>query len=642
MSLNKYRIKNLPVDIEPHEVFLDNLAKAKELDLGITQKKIEIPIGERIVYIIFGIFLVIVILFSIKVFSLQVVNGNVLAAASESNRVRPQFIRASRGVIYDQNSKQLVFNSASFDLVCDKRDLAVLSQDIVGEIESVAKILGQDPDILKNQIEQERDSEVLVAENLSHQTLIVLEAKIKDFPGFKIESNTLREYKDGTFYSHLIGYMSKINKTEMSLNKNYSVSDYIGKSGAEKSYEDELRGNPGVIKVGKDSLGRPMGDISETQPEAGKSLILYLDSALQKKLTDVLRVRLDEMGLRKAAAVAVDPKTGGILAMVSLPSFDNNALGAAISTEEFGKIQNDNAKPFLNRAISGQYPTGSTIKPLTGSAALQEKIISADKQIWDPGYIEVKNQYDPNIVYRYNGLEAVGYYDMRSAIAQSSNIYFYTIGGGYNDQTGLGPARIKKYLELFGWGNKTNINLSGETQGFIPSPEWKKQSTGESWWDGDTYHLAIGQGALTATPLQVAMAYTAIANGGILYQPEIVKQIVDTSSGSIKVVEVTKPVIIRENFIDSENLKVIREGMKLGASAGGTGRVLTSLPVQAASKTGTAQTGKDGYYEIWANVFAPYDNPEIVLTIVVEDVEGLHVPALMVARDILEWYFTRQ
>jgi len=641
MDFNKYRIKSSQVSIEPHEVFLDDLAKAKELDLGITQKKFEVPIGERIIYLIFGIFLVISTIFLVKCFSLQVVNGSALASASEVNRVRPQFVRAERGVIYDQNLKQLVFNNSSFDLVCDKRDLAVMSTDVIAELESVAKILGQDPNIIKDKVEQERDSNVLIAEDLPHQTLIMLEARINDFPGFKIESNTLREYKDGSFYSHLIGYMSKINKDEISANKSYSVSDYVGKSGAEKSYEDKLRGIPGVIKVGKDSLGRPKGDVSETQPEAGKSLVLYLDSALQKKLTDVLQVRLSDMGLRKAAAVAVDPKTGGILAMVSLPSFDNNALGAAISAEELKKIQNDSAKPFLNRAISGQYPTGSTIKPLTGSAALQEKIISPDKQIWDPGYLEVRSQYDSSVVYRYNGLEAVGYYDMRSAIAQSSNIYFYTIGGGYGDQQGLGPARIKKYLELFGWGSKTNVDLSGEAQGFIPSPEWKKQTTNESWWDGDTYHLAIGQGALTATPIQVAMAYAAIANGGTLYQPEIVKKIVDTSSGSIKTIENLQPNIVRQGFIDPANLEVIREGMKLGASAGGTGRVLTSLPVQAASKTGTAQTGKDGYYEIWANVFAPYDNPEISLTIVVEDVEGLHVPALMVAKDVLDWYFRR-
>ena len=229
---------------------------------------------------------------------------------------------------------------------------------------------------------------------------------------------------------------------------------------------------------------------------------------------------------------------------------------------------------------------------------------------------------------------------MRRAISESSNIYFYTVGGGYKDQQGLGPTRIKKYLELFGLGNKMQIDLPSEASGFVPWPEWKKQTKGENWWDGDTYHFSIGQSYLSVTPLQVASAYAAIANGGTLYQPEIVKEIVDTSSGSVQVVQKIEPKVIRENFIDPENLEVVREGMRQGAVSG-TGRVLASLPVKAASKTGTAQTSRDGYYEIWATVFAPYDDPQIVLTVLVEDVEGLKVPALMVARDVLDWYFAR-
>jgi len=237
-------------------------------------------------------------------------------------------------------------------------------------------------------------------------------------------------------------------------------------------------------------------------------------------------------------------------------------------------------------------------------------------------------------------LEAPGYYDMRKAISESANIYFYTVGGGYKDQSGLGPTRIKKYLELFGLGFDNNIDLPGEANGFVPWPEWKKKTKGESWWDGDTYHLSIGQGDLTATPLQLASAFSAIANGGTLFQPQVVKEIADTSTGSVKVVQKIEPKIIRQDFIDSANLQVVREGMKEGATTG-TGRVLSSLPVQAASKTGTAQLPKQGYYDIWSAVFAPYDDPQIVLVIITEDVEGLHVPSLMVSQQVLDWYFTR-
>ena len=642
MIFKKYKIRSSKGDIEPHEVFLDELAKTKEDEWGITQKKLEVPVQEKLVYIIFGIFILLAILVFGRVFYLQIVQGKSLAALSENNRVRIQFISAERGVIYDNNLKQLVFNSPAFDLICDKRDLLALSLDNVKEIEEIAGIISKDPDVLKKEIEESSRSQVLVYENIPQQTLVLLKTKINDLPGFEIVENTVRDYIEGPLLSHLMGYLNKINKSELESYENYSISDYIGRNGVEKSYEEILRGTPGIVEIEKDVFGRKKGETIKSEPEAGKSLVLYLDLGLQKKLKEELEKRFETMGLKKAAAVALDPKTGGILAMVSTPSFDNNIFNGRISLEDFQKTQNDPLKPFFNRVIAGQYAIGSTIKPIIASAALEEKIISPDKQIYDPGYIEVQSRYDSNIVYRYSGLEKPGYYDMRKAIADSSNIYFYTVGGGYKDQKGLGPTLIKKYLEFFGWGQQTQVDLPGEATGFIPWPEWKIQKRGENWWDGDTYHLSIGQGYLTVTPLQVASAFVAIANGGTLYQPQAVKKIVSTTSGSIKLVEKIEPKILRENFIDPDNLKIVREGMRQGVtSSTGTGRVLQILPVAAASKTGTAQLSKDNYYNIWATVFAPYENPEIVLTIVIEDVEGLHVPSLMVAQQVLDWYFRR-
>jgi penicillin-binding protein 2 len=638
MIFKKYKIKHPGKDIEPHEVFLDKLAKSKEDELGITQKKLEVPLQDKLVYLVFGIFALLMFSLLAKVFYLQVIQGKSFVQASEDNRMRIQYVRAERGVVYDSDLKQMVFNSPASDLICDKRDLLTLSSDYTKEIDEIAGIVAKNPQDLRKQIEESKNSQVLISENLPQQTLVLLAAKIKDFPGFEIVDNTVRDYVSGSLISHLMGYTGKINSNELQSYKDYSISDYIGKTGVEKYYEQILRGEPGRIEIERDALGRIKSEKTESLPEAGKSLVLYLDSGLQQKLTEVLEDRLKTMGLKKAAAVALDPRTGGVLALVSLPSFDNNIFSAGISFNEFQKIQNDPSEPFFNRVISGQYPIGSTIKPLIASGVLQEKIISPNKQIYDPGYIEVTNQYDPSIVYHYAGLETPGYYDMRKAISESSNIYFYTVGGGYKDQQGLGPSRIKKYLELFGFGNDTQVDLANEASGFVPSPEWKKEAKGENWWDGDTYHLSIGQGDLTVTPLQVAAAYAAIANGGTLYQPEIVKEI---SSGSSKVIQKIEPKIIREDFIDPKNLEIVREGMRQGVLSG-TGQVLQSLPVTAASKTGTAQTSKDGFYEIWASVFAPYDNPQIVLVILTEDVEGLHVPSLMVARDVLQWYFARQ
>ncbi|MDO8436141.1 MAG: penicillin-binding transpeptidase domain-containing protein, partial [bacterium] len=265
------------------------------------------------------------------------------------------------------------------------------------------------------------------------------------------------------------------------------------------------------------------------------------------------------------------------------------------------------------------------------SAALEEKIISPEKQIYSPGYIEVPNRYDPEIVYKFLDQAPPNWYDIRKAIAFSSNVFFYTIGGGYKDQKGLGPTRIKRYLELFGWGQDTNIDLPGEASGFLPSPEWKQEVKKEGWWDGDTYNMSIGQGNILATPLQLALAISSVANGGKLLEPKVVKEVLGV--GKIE------SEVIRESFIKPENLQVVREGMRQAVTLG-SAAILNSLPVRAAAKTGTAQTSRTDYYHNWVTVFAPYDDPQIVLTILIENVRGIHAAALPVAKEVLNWYFS--
>jgi penicillin-binding protein 2 len=497
--------------------------------------------------------------------------------------------------------------------------------------------LAKDPEILKKEIEDSEESMVLVAENISHETLLVLEAKINDFSTCQIEKNTVRDYVFGESFSHLLGFTSRINKEELVNVKDYAINDYIGKIGLEKSYEEILRGKPGKVEAEKNVFGRKSGGKILSEPEAGKNLVLSVDSDLQNKIYDELKKGVKKIGSQKGAAVAIDPKTGYILALVSYPSFDNNNFSKGISQEEFNKLQNDILKPFFNRPVSGQYPPGSTIKPLIAAAGLQEKIILPDKEIYDPGFISIVNKYNPGIVYYFNDLKPHGWVSMRKAIAQSCNVYFYTIGGGYGDQQGLGSSRIKKYLELFGWGNKTGIDIPGEVNGLIPDPAWKKVNKGESWWDGDTYHLSIGQGDLKVTPLQVAVAFAAIANGGTLYQPKIVQKIIDNQTGSIE--EIT-PTILRKNFIDAANLQVVKEGMR-EAVTNGIVTSLNTLPVKAAAKTGTAQISKENYYDTWVTVFAPYENPQIVLSIVVEEVPGLSTVVVPIAKEVLNWYFTQ-
>jgi len=376
--------------------------------------------------------------------------------------------------------------------------------------------------------------------------------------------------------------------------------------------------------------------------ESGKSLVLWLDSELQKKIEEELKKKLKEVGAEVAAAVALDPKTGGILALVSLPGFDNNLFSKGMSEEEWEQIDNDPLKPLFNQVISGGYPTGSAIKPLIASAALEEEIISPQKKINCQGQIEVEHKYEPEITYIYRDWKTHGWTDMRKAIAESCNVYFYHLGGGYGDQEGLGPTRIKNYLELFGWGSKTGIDLPQEAEGFLPDPSWKKEELGEIWYDGDTYNLSIGQGYIRVTPLQMAASFVPITNGGKLFQPQVAKEIIDSDKNLIKEIE---PEIIREGFIKSENLEVVRQGMRQAVTNGTATGWLDQLGVQTAAKTGSAQTGKKDpkdkkdYLDNWITVFAPYEDPQIVLTIMINDVKDGQVVTPPVAKAILEWYF---
>lgn len=630
-------------DIEPQEIFLDNLAKKKEAELDISERKFEVPLSKKILqgFLIFIIIIILVLLG--KTFQLQVLENKKLLAAAQENKFIIHSIQAARGVIYDSRGKQLVFNKPSFDLVLDKRNLAQSDPQRMKILREVSEIIEEELESIENKINQEENQKVLISENLSHQKLILLETKISELPGFQIEQNPIRDYIESENFAHLIGYTGKISAKELKEKPGtYSSFDYLGKDGLEKSYQEVLRKNPGQLRFEKDAYGNIISKEIISLPQSGKSLILWLDSELQKKIKDVLEKTLLNIGAKKAVAAALNPKTGGVLSLLSLPSFDNNLFNKGSDPELLGDLLADPQEPLFNRAISGLYPTGSTIKPLIASAALEEEIISASKSINCQGKITTPHRYDPEIIYEHKDWRTHSWTDMRKAIAESCNVYFYTIGGGYEEQEGLGPSRIKKYLELFGWGSRTEIDLPGEAGGLIPSPDWKKEVKKEGWWDGDSYNLSIGQGDISVTPLQVAAAFGALANGGALFKPKVVKEIVNSEK---KVIEEIRPEILRENFIDSKNLQIVREGMRRAVtgenSPFASAVLLNSLPVEAAAKTGTAQASKAGYYHNWITVFAPYDEPEIVLTILIENVREAQVAVLPIAREILEWYFSR-
>jgi len=650
-------------DIELHEIFLDHLAKKKEEETELSERKLEVPLSDRIAHIVFGCFLFFLILLLSRVLFFQIIEGREFRQLSEQNKTRIQLVTAERGVIYDKNLNQLAWNSPTFDLVCDKRDLLFSPFKGIQEIEEIAQILGESPDKLKKETEESENPKVLLASNLSHQDLVLLETKIRDFTGCQIEESFGRTYVKEPQLFHVLGFTGKINKSEIRENKNYSITDYIGKSGIEKKYEALLRGEPGEIKYERDALGVIRQEKILRSPVPGKNLVLYLDSILQEKLLESLLKSMDNVGAEKAAAVALDPKTGGVLALVSIPAVDNNLLNQPLAQKQWEEIESDSLEPFLNRVISGAYLTGSTIKPLIAVAALEENIISPKKQLYCPLELCLFNRYSGEKEC-YKDWQFHGWTDIRRAIAESVNPFFYMIGGGYIRPNfadsrlpqifeGLGDEKIKKWLTLFNWGVKTGIDLPGEIKGRVPDSEWKENyfinPTNQVWTIGDTYNLSIGQGYLGVTPLQVATAFSAVANGGTIYQPQLVQKIVDTSiistytttTESTIGVEEIAPKVIRENFISQENIQVVKEGMRQ-AVTDGSARLLLTLPVKAAAKTGTAETPRKDHYHHWVTVFAPYDDPQIVLTVMIEEIKGLQSATLPVAKEVLDWYFKRK
>ncbi|MBL7156019.1 MAG: penicillin-binding protein 2 [Candidatus Pacebacteria bacterium] len=638
-NLKQRKVKtSFKEDVEPQEILLDALSQREDL---FSQQKFETPIKKKTLQWFSTLFFILILSFLFKTFELQILKGKEFSDLSLKNYQTFYYERAERGVIYDNNLKQLVFNELSFDLIYSSEDLPTEKKEKELVLQIVTEIIKQDIGLLEKKLHENSSREVLIAENLDHESLILLESKIQELPGFYIEENIKRSYSDGPVFSQVIGFLGRIEKDELHFSTDYSTLDYIGKMGLEKSYENVLKGQKEKTVVMKNAKGQEFLREKVSEANNGNSLVLWLDSDLQKKVAKTLESTLERTGALAGAIIAMDPKTGGILSLVSLPSFDNNIFFQKLSQEEWDQVFNHPQNPFWNRAISAAYPTGSTIKPLIAVAALEENIISAQKNILCLGKVTIDNPWFPDEPWVFHDWTTHGWVDLKKAIAESCNVYFYTIGGGYKEIKGLGEQRIKNYLELFGWGNLTNIDLPGEKSGLIPDKQWKEEyfdnSADKIWVPGDTYNLSIGQGYLSITPLQVVSSFSAIANGGNLLKPQLVKNIIDEDKN---VVQDFEQYIIRDNFIDNNNLEVVRQGMR-DAVIYGSSVMLNDLPVKSAAKTGTAQTGKKDYYHNWVTVFAPYDDPEIVLTVIIENVPEEQVAALPTAKEILNWYFSK-
>ena len=618
------------LEIEPEEILLDKDSSGK----------LEIPIKKNGILVTFTIAILILLMFWGRVFWLQVWRGNYYAERSAKNNIRIYQIRPPRGIVYDRDGKTLAENISNFNLLTVPADLQKNQDDLAKWSEKLSKILKKENSELLGFIktlDKNSTGPVLLAENLERNILITLETQLPNLSGVFINKETERIYIDSSYFSHLLGYLGKTSANDIKDKSGYSLLDFIGKDGIELQYENELRGKSGKIAVAVDSDNTVLNTIIAEEPQTGNNLTLNIDYDLQKVLTNALKNKMVETNSFGAAAVMIDVNTGGIISLVSLPNFNNDAFNRGIGQSEYQNIVNNKTKPLFNRAIGGTYPSGSTIKPFIASAALAENIIDPNYKIDDTlGYIAVPNQYNPDIIYTYRDWRAHGFVDMERAIAVSANVYFYEIGGGYKNIKGLGIERIKKYLNLFGFGKTANIDLPGEASGLIPDPEWKKKVKNEPWVTGDTYNVSIGQGDVLVTPLQMAAGIAAIANGGSLWKPQILKKIINDAGETLKIME---PELIRNNLIENEKLKIIREGMRRAVTEGSVW-FLNDLPFKVAGKTGTAQvTNTFKKTNAWFTGFAPYDSPEIAMAIVIEGAGEGSTAAVPVAKEVFNWYY---
>lgn len=567
-----------------------------------------------------------------QLLKLQITQGSFNRTLAEGNRIRNRDILAPRGIIYDSKGIPLVNNDASFCLVIYPQDLPKKEAELKNFFENVSEIIQTPADEIKNIVKEKglnRADPIILKENIDRDTALLLEVKTVNTPGLVVEKRPIRNYINSAGLSAVLGYVGKVTENEMKNNPALKLSEPIGKDGLEKIYQDYLQGENGITEIEVDAHGRTQRIVSNKTPKPGKTMVLNIDSKLQEYLTTRLQQELEASDVKAGAAVAINPQTGGILSMVSLPTYDNNIFSKNITAEDYQNLINDANKPLFNRNVSGTYPSGSTIKPFVASAGLQEGVITENTTINDPGEIKVGS-------WSYPDWKTHGLVDVRKAIAESCNVFFYAVGGGWDKIPGLGVEKLRSYLDKFGFGQNTGIDLPNEASGLLPSPQWKEKTKHETWYLGDTYHMAIGQGDVLATPLQMAVATASVANGGELLKPFIVSQIKD---GDQIILENNKEVI-RKDYISSDNIAVVRQGMRQAVTSG-SASALGDLPVEVAAKTGTAQFGSEGKTHAWMIAFAPYDNPTIAIAVLVEGGGEGYATAGPVVKDTLNYLFTR-
>ncbi len=553
-------------------------------------------------FLVFGVVVILVITtLSARLFYLQVVKGVDYTVLATKNRTVLESIPAPRGLIYDRAGRLLVSNVPTFAVKIRPSDLPVVDRpDVVARLAALIKM---DPADINTAIDSNPGSSfdlVRIASDIDEATARLISESSTQMPGVEIDVEAQRQYTDGSLTSQLIGYTGPVTADQLKdlRPKGYLPDDRIGKAGIEASYESELRGTYGQQSVERDALGRRTQVLSTTTQSApGDSLTLTIDSKVQQEAQKALTWGLDVIGAKRGVFIVMNPQTGEILAMVSVPTYDNNLFAQGISTKDFQKLVKNKDLPLINHAVQAQYAPGSTYKLVTGSGALSDKKITPATLVHTKGFLTLGGVR----FYEWNH-QGFGPCNIYCGFGHSSDTFFYQLAGM------LGADRLGYWANQYGFGQKTGVDLPGEVTGIVPTNAWKQKVLGAPMFGGETYQAGIGQGYDDVTPLQLINAYAALANGGKLYQPQVVRQVTGPDGS---VVRPFAPILLRKLAVPPSVLKTMRLAARNVVLVRHTYN-LVDLPVKVAGKSGTSEFGtkdKRGRlpYSSWFVGFVPKD-----------------------------------
>jgi len=582
--------------------------------------------------IIFRVLLVLVFLtYSVRLFSMQILSGEVYRTRAQDISRRTYSIPTQRGEIYDRNyTRPLVINRDSFAVSITPAEIPRNKIDEV--IDSVSVILGISSDEIISKLPNQYFQlyqPVEIATNVPFNVIAALAERKNSLPGISWHIKAVRNYVNVGSLSHILGYVGDITRDELTTlyNQGYQQGDEIGKSGVERQYDELLRGKKGWETRTVDVRGRRIAGRENTlvPPEMGKNLVLTIDSELQTLVEKAL-------GPRIGTVVVMRPVTGEVLAMVSYPWYDPNIFTEGLSSD-YRALVDDPSKPFINRAIQSSFPPASTFKIIMTTGIVAENAFPPEQTILCPGFISYGNR-DWNCHVRRPGH---GRLNLRGGMAQSCDIYYWTVGRDY-----LGAEKIVSYAKEYGYGEISGIDLPGEIAGFIPTPLWKERRFHERWVAGDTMNMSIGQGYTLTTPLQVTNMLNMVVNSGKLYKPHVLKEVRDPATNFIE--RVTTPELIHDSKLSPEIFARVRQDMRAVVTEG-TGSWPVVSAAQIAGKTGTAEIGLIDRWHAWFVAFGPYNAPpeeQITLSVIVEATNNMEWRATYTSSIILQGYFAKQ